>query len=96
MFFVYFLGCSSRIKAKLQKKTIEDRLLHFGSSIFHQMNENIANGFPQSEDDLFLEQGVVCSWLGIKRSFKLESVLNVLKWQDEKIGCYKDGNRSKR
>ncbi|XP_066930381.1 UPF0764 protein C16orf89 homolog isoform X1 [Clytia hemisphaerica] len=84
------LGCKNVFQQKLGVKTkLEDRLHIFGSDIYNQMQEISRTGYPVSEHDLFLEQAVVSSWLGIKGSMNMYDTFTVLSWQND-IGCYKE------
>lgn len=53
------------------------------------MKEISSHDFPFSDHDLFLEQTVVCQWLGIKDCFNRQLIARVLPWQHHS-GCYKD------
>ena len=90
MRFSPFIGCKNVFQQKLGTNCkVEDRLYFFGSHIYNQMQEVSRNGYPSSEQDLFLEQAVVSSWLGMKGSLNMYDAETVLTWQDP-IGCYKE------
>lgn len=67
-------------------------MIYFGSNIFHQMKQISSGGYQEGDRDLFLEQGIVCTWLGIEGCLNMKDIIEVLKWQDKDTGCYKDGN----
>lgn len=55
------------------------------------MQVTIENDYPDKTHDLFLEQGILCGWLGIKGCFNANTVGEVISWQEDD-GCYKDGH----
>lgn len=55
------------------------------------MQDTIKNRYPEKNHDLFLEQSILCGWLGIKGCFDLNIIDEVISWQDDS-GCYKDGH----
>ena len=78
-------------RLKNHKATFNKRLDHFGSMIYHQMQDTIKSGYPDRSHDLFLEQSILCGWLGMKGCFNLNIIDEVISWQDDS-GCYKNGH----
>ena len=73
--------------------TIEDQLGQFCSDIYPEMVHIEEQGYSVHEQDLFMEQGIVCGMLGYYEYLDEERLLKILSWKTPQ-GCY--GFRTKR
>lgn len=81
--------CMSDVEMRYGYKK-DAHFTYLGSQILSQMTELYQKGVQTAEDrDLFLEQGVVCKWLGIDSCFNLEWLEAALTWQDPS-GCIRE------
>lgn len=82
-------GCSKILESKFSiNTTLDDQFTRIGTNILHQMKEISSHRFPTSDHDLFLEQAIVCKWIGMDGCFSRSHITTILNWQDQS-GCYK-------
>lgn len=90
LFFIIanYLGCSvMKLSGSSTSMNVDELYQDLGSNIFSQMRQNFQD--KHTDQDLFLEQTLVCNLLGIKTCNQMEWMNEVLRWQDD-IGCVKD------
>lgn len=60
---------------------------YFCANIYHDAHENLKYNINQ---DLFLEQLLLCSIIGYKDFLRLDWFETILTWQDSQYGCFSD------
>jgi len=82
-------GCSSSLEVRLSD-SLENHFIYLGSNIYHQMKELYVNGLHSDEElDLYLEQSIICKWLGMDECFDKDTHEALLLWLHGD-GCIKE------
>ncbi|XP_068211068.1 UPF0764 protein C16orf89 homolog isoform X38 [Palaemon carinicauda] len=89
-------GCESQLERFAwvtlrhgKRMTIEQTLEEICYSILGEANAIAEAGFPETRQDLFMEQGALCGVLGYRDFFKKQWLTKVLSWQ-RPTGCFGD------
>lgn len=85
------IGCFEKKNVSMAAKEnlirLEDQ---FCSNIFEDATRNIENNENQ---DLFLEQVLLCSIVGFRQFLRSDWLLKILSWQNPNYGCFDDSTR---
>ena len=86
------IGCldhrSNSIPANRNLRQLEDR---FCANIYQDAILNYKTNYNQ---DLLLEQILLCSIIGFDEFLQIDWLKTIFTWQDQLIGCFADGNES--
>lgn len=78
------IGCIEKDLADKNLHSLED---YFCANIYHDAHDNLKNNINQ---DLFLEQVLLCSIIGYEEFLRFDWFETILTWQDPQYDCFND------
>lgn len=78
------IGCIEKDLANRHLHSLED---YFCANIYHDAQYNLVNSINQ---DLFLEQLLLCSIIGYEDFIRLDWFRTILSWQHPQYACFSD------
>lgn len=87
------IGCiDNRTISEIANKHLKNLELHYCSNIYHDAEMNINENFNQ---DLFLEQLLLCSIIGYDEFLRFDWLNTILSWQHSEYGCFTNKSNRK-
>ena len=87
---VEHVGCTEQVQNFIKGRNLFDIEKQFCQKIYKEADSLVLNGkVKSSQQDLFLEQSVLCGALGFEDFFRPDWIAMTLTWPDKKEGCMK-------